>query len=611
MDPINDLPLGAFAGPSRTFFRIFAPNAARLTVRFGPTLAMEESLEATEVIPGFFEAAVARNLAGQYYAFSLKPRVRGDWRADDEAAVLDPYALATAGPFGPGLIFDRRTLPRPEQRPVGLWSDQILLEGHLADLLGLADRPASYSNFTSWLAEPKNYLTDLGVTALELQPLTEMEEPAGDYAWGYMPTAYFAPTHRYADGASPSSSVAEFARLVEGCHRRGLNLVLDVVYNHMSNRNSLRILGGDYFFRRGADGQLTNHSGCGNDFRTEAPMARKLIIDSLRHWVEVYGVDGFRFDLAELIDLETLRLIEDELKKNKPSLLLIAEPWSFHGHNALALRETGWSAWNDDFRNYVMAYLRRGEGADGLRYFLAGSTAHRTRFPTQTVNYTACHDDRTWIDGLTEVANFDGSRPTDRDIRRTRLMFAILFMALGIPMVAEGQDFCHSKGGQSNTYRSGHLNRLGRDRLIHFGDLHAYVRRWIAFRRSAMGRLLRHETVPPSDFFHFIPSTDSQRALAVLYNASGEDQLLFCINPEDCDVHFDYGLLADRGFRLQATEADFFGLPGERLSSETFLPPLSCRLFVRGGDYALTESNGRSGRVASAKELSVRPTKES
>lgn len=581
MKPIDDLPLGAFAGKRRTFFRVFAPNVSRLTVRFGSRL--EGRLEATEVLPGFFEAAIGRNLHGQTYALAVETKVRGDWTDEEEWAVLDPYALATAGPIGPGIIFDRRLLPRPATWPgCERWSDQIILEGHLVDLMGLAGRPVTYRSFADWIREPDNYPSDLGVTALELQPLAEMEESTEIYAWGYMPTAYFAPTHRYGSGGA--AVVRDFAFLVDSCHRRGLGVILDVVYNHMSNKNSLRILGGDYFFRRGEDGRLTNYSGCGNDLRTEAPMARKLILDSLRYWLLVYGLDGFRFDLAELIDLETLCLIEVELKKIRPSVLLIAEPWSFRGHSALALRETGWSAWNDDFRNFVMAYLRGDGGADGLRYFLAGSTGHRCRFPTQTVNYTASHDDRTWIDGLTERPNFDGTEPTGLDLRRTRLMFAILFMSLGMPMIAEGQDFCHSKGGVTNSYRDGNLNRLGAGRLSRFASLHDYVKSWIAFRRSDSGRPLRHEAVPPPEFFRFISASDSNRALAVLYDGAGNGALLFCINPENREVHFDYGALAGQNFRLLATESDFLATPGGTLlDSARVLPSLSCRLFLRPG----------------------------
>ncbi len=153
-----------------------------------------------------------------------------------------------------------------------------------------------------------------------------------------------------------------------------------------------------YYFEQDSDGRLTNWSGCGNDLRASAAMAKRLIIDSCTHLIEAYGVDGFRFDLAELLGVEVLREVEAALKRVKPDVILIAEPWSFRGHIAGALRDTGWASWNDGYRDFVRDYvLGRGPG-ERLEYFLRGSPWYFAKWPAQTVNYTESHDDRAWID---------------------------------------------------------------------------------------------------------------------------------------------------------------------------------------------------------------------
>ena len=247
-------------------------------------------------------------------------------------------------------------------------------------------------------------------------------------------------------------------------------------------------------------------------------MARRLIIDSCLHYIEAYGVDGFRFDLAELLGVEVLREIEAALKRVKPDVILIAEPWSFRGHIAGALRDTGWASWNDGYRNFVRDYVRGNGEPERMEYFLRGSPWYFAKWPAQTVNYTESHDDRTWIDMITENPNHDGFVPTANDRRRTHLMAAMLFMSLGIPMIAAGQDFLRSKHGVNNTYLRGDLNALDYRRLYRYLGTHAYFADWIAFRRGESGRLLRQWARPSEGFFQFVHAKGSP-ALAVVYNA--------------------------------------------------------------------------------------------
>jgi pullulanase len=307
------------------------------------------------------------------------------------------------------------------------------------------------------------------------------------------------------------------------------------------------------------------------------------------HLIETYGVDGFRFDLAELLGVEVLRAIEVALKRVKPDVVLIAEPWSFRGHIAGALRDTGWASWNDGYRDFVRAYLR-GQGESGrMEYFLRGSPWYFAKWPAQTINYTESHDDRTWIDSITENPNFDGFVPTATDRRRTHLMAALLFMSIGIPMISAGQDFLRSKRGVNNTYQRGDLNALDYRRLHRFLSTHIYFADWIAFRRSELGRLLRHWSRPSEGFFQFFHAKEAP-AFAVIYNADysqGTPRLLFAVNPAAHDATIALGGAVagnQPGTWRHVADHDRFYFEPRRASppveSELVIPPLGCGLWI-------------------------------
>ncbi|MEY4941380.1 MAG: hypothetical protein RIQ93_3115, partial [Verrucomicrobiota bacterium] len=303
-----------------------------------------------------------------------------------------------------------------------------------------------------------------------------------------------------------------------------------------------------------------------------------------------FGVDGFRFDLAELLGVDVLRDIEVALKRTNPGVILIAEPWSFRGHIAGALRDTGWASWNDGFRVFMRDYVGGRGPADRLEYFLRGSPWYFAKWPAQTINYTESHDDRTWIDDITENADHNGFLPTPNDDRRTRLMAALLFLSVGVPMIAAGQDFLRSKRGVNNTYLRGDLNALDYDRILLNLGTHAYFAEWIAFRRSERGRLLRQWARPGEGFFEFAHSGASP-ALAVVFNADGSQgaqRLLFAVNPTLVELRLPLGASISklaRGLnwkqlanqdRFFPDSAGFFTTPVE---PELFVPPLGCGLW--------------------------------
>ena len=602
------LELGAMVRGSETVFRIFAPRAKTVTLRVCRELgeipkAKYFSLARrgdADGAAGVWEVSLDQNLHGWLYWYSIdgvreSPGPNG---FNPSMRVLDPYAFATVGRDGPGIVLDRRWIGRGDRgfKTPG-WQDLVIAEAHVRDLAAHAPVKATpeerrgFTGLRKWVESPDFYLHHLGVNCVELQPLHEFDNlTTEEYHWGYMTNSFFAPESSYSLAPEQASGVRELQELVAAFHQRGMAVVLDVVFNHVGMPAHLMFIDRLYYFEQDLTGTLTNGSGCGNDLRARSAMARRLIIDSCVHMIAAYGIDGFRFDLAELIGLEVLREIEAALKRVKPDVILIAEPWSFRGHIAGALRDTGWASWNDGYRDFVRGYVRGNGSSERMEYFLRGSPWYFAKWPAQTVNYTESHDDRTWIDVITENPGGDGFVPTANDRRRTHLMAALLFMSHGIPMISAGQDFLRSKHGVNNTYQRGDLNAIDYRRMYRYLSTHAYFADWIAFRRGHLGRLLRQWTRPGEGFFRFVHGKDSP-ALAVIYNADfsqGPARLLFAVNPIPSDVTIAIGeeiagaasggwdQLADHE-RFYFSDAHGAAMPVE---PELFLPGLSCGLWL-------------------------------
>ena len=602
----TDLPLGALVRGGETVFRLFAPRARSVTLFLCEKPAEQDEAaqfslarrDDADGAAGVWEIALDRNLHAWFYWYSVDGVRGGAGKFEPEIRVLDPYALATVGRDGPGIVLDAAWVGRGDRSfKTPAWHDLVIVESHVRDLAANAPVKATpeerrgFTGLRKWVESPEFYLHQLGVNCIELQPVQEFDNlTAEEYHWGYMTNNYFAPESSYALAPEAASGVRELQHLVAAFHERGMAVVLDVVYNHVGVPAHLMAIDRLYYFEQDGAGKLANWSGCGNDLRARSAMAKRLIIDSCLHLIEAYGVDGFRFDLAELLGVEVLRDIEVALKRVKPDLILIAEPWSFRGHIAGALRDTGWASWNDGYRDCVRDFVRGAAPADRMEYFLRGSPWYFAKWPAQTVNYTESHDDRVWLDVITENPDSNGFAPTPNDRRRTHLMAAVLFMSLGIPMIAAGQDFLRSKHGVNNTYLRGDLNALDYRRLYRYIGTHGYFADWIAFRRGELGQLLRQWSRPSEGFFQFFRTPNSP-AFAVVYNADlsqGSARLLFAINPTIGEVTVPIGeavagtvpgaweQLADHE-RFFGSDAHGATLPVE---AELFVPALGCGLWL-------------------------------
>jgi pullulanase/glycogen debranching enzyme len=593
----TDLELGAIVAAERTIFRLFAPRASEVQLAYGFKADQSDAvLVSMHCIDGVtWEVVFHENLAGAYYSFRVAGENRDNTTDFDASfAILDPYAKACCGNFGPGIVVDPRRFEKvkhPYKPPA--WQDIVILEGHVRDLVWLApielkpEERKGFAGLRRWVESQGSYLHELGINAVELQPVQQIGDFLNKgYHWGYMPVNYFSPESSYATKPESASQIEEFRDLVRAFHDQDQAVILDVVYNHVGEPYHLSYIDKHYYFHLDKNDAFMNWSGCGNDLRCDTPMTRRLIIESLKHFVEVYDIDGFRFDLAELIGIEVLRSIETELKAIKPSIFLIAEPWSFRGHIQHELKESDFASWNDGFRESIAGYVC-GEGtAEMIQYYLSGSP-HSSRFAAQTINYTESHDDHCWIDRITEHPSQDGSAPTWLDQRRTHLMASVLLVSLGVPMLAQGQDFMRSKSGLSNTYQRGDVNALNYERRLLYSDTQAYFHDWIQFRLSKLGQALRYKGQLREGYLKFFATENSSSVVAV-FNADRSvkaKQLIFAINPNAESVM----IKCDASYFLntaQIADHERFNTNGLQSALITIddgtvcMPPYSCGLWL-------------------------------
>ncbi|MDR2603344.1 MAG: hypothetical protein LBC11_02165 [Puniceicoccales bacterium] len=588
----SDIPLGVIANKDTTNFRIFAPRATGVRVAiFSKEATRPEYYSLQQLDAGIWHGEIHKCLDGYYYYYQILSKENDSW--ENSPMILDPYAKAALSSKGPGIVISHGSTKSSEDDFITPDpKDLVILEAHLRDLLARAPMDLSaeerlnFSGLTKYLTNENCYLRKLGINCVELQPIQEFDYAAKEeYHWGYMPANWFCPSSSYADDAANATQIRDLKEMIRSFHKAGIAVILDVVYNHFGSSNHLQNIDGEYYFRHSKNGEFLNFSGCGNDFRTENPMARRLIIDSLEHLIRSYNVDGFRFDLAELLGMDFLNILQKKLKCIKKSVILIAEPWSFRGNIGVSMRHLPYSIWNDEYREFVKNYVCGNGNSDGLRYFLCGGLDFRSTFPSQSVNYVASHDDRGWVDNITENPHHDGSAPTDNDLRRTQLAFAILMMSVGIPMVTAGQDFLFSKHGMSNTYNRGDLNALDYKLLDVRHSTHDYFKNLIKLRLSKRGAILRLSRVPNKTYFRFLPSTTNS-ACALVYNADntfGNGQLIFAINPHPSETTIDF-----KGINLQqcttlADEEQFFNddriIFDKTVDNRLTLPPLSCRIY--------------------------------
>ena len=542
----RERPMGEFGYRERSngsWFRAYAPRAKQVNLEI--IADVTENVETVRSMvyqdDGSWTVEFPEKSTGKLYRLAITHDEHDNPRESLTKKILDPYALATVGREGPGIaIKPPPPVPQESMFAPPDMANLVIAEAHLRDLL--ANSPCAldeeermeFRGLSKWLKSEDCYLRKLGVNAVELQPVLEFDSQSKEeYHWGYMPVSFMAPASAYASDPKNGSAIDEFKELVKAFHDAGLAVILDVVYNHVGIPNHLAAIDRELYFSTDEIGRLTNHSGCGNDLNCQSEAARKLVLDSVIHLVRSFDLDGFRFDLGELIGIELLGEIEDELKKIKPGIILIAEPWSFRGRLPERMNLTGYSLWSDSCRERILDFVKEDHPQPKVVFeLLRGILDKENEHPWQSVNYLESHDDYAFIDRLCKPDQWKDGKPPYEIERKARLALGLVLLAPGIPMLSAGQDFLRGKKGVRNTYQRGDLNALNYSQASMFEELSEWVRSLIEFRLSDQGRFLRPKKFDAFSY-HEIPPDNSWAFGLGIEEKGGSNSWLLLINPGD------------------------------------------------------------------------------
>jgi isoamylase len=559
--PGLSFPLGADLAPGGANFSVFSKHATAAQLLLFDNVDDPEPSRVIDLDPRvnrtyhYWHAFVPGVTAGQLYGYRLAgplDPVRG-LRFDPNKLLLDPYGKCVARPARrsreaartPGnnvatalksVVVDSSAYDWEGDRPLGRpFAKTIIYEMHCG---GFTRHPSSgvapsKRGTYAGLVEKIPYLQDLGITAVELLPIFAFDEHdgppgLGNY-WGYQPLSFFAPHDGYSSRSTPLGAVDEFRDMVKALHRAGIEIIMDVVYNHTTEGNEngpticFRGLANDTYYILPEDkSRYADYTGCGNTLNANESIVRRLILDSLRYWVGEMHVDGFRFDLASILSRD-----ENGRPMASPPILwdiesdpilanvkLIAEAW-----DAAGLYQVGhfvgdsWKEWNGRFRDDVRAFLKGDNGtARGMACRLTGSPdiyEREEREPEQSINFITCHDGFTLNDLVSYDAkhnetngeeNRDGANdnlswncgvegPSDEpEVERLRNrqiknFLTMTLLATGTPMLLMGDEVRRSQGGNNNAYCQNNETSWFDWALVerHSG-IHRFVKSLIALR---------------------------------------------------------------------------------------------------------------------------------
>ncbi len=469
---------------------------------------------------------------------------RGGHRYNPNVYLLDPYAKALTGDIHSGTmkcvaVYDRMEWwddvhPRIPAR------DLVIYEAHVRGMTRHRSSGVAYPGTYRGLIEKIPYLKNLGVNAVELLPIQDMGEnllgrrsiSGGELKnyWGYSTIGFFAPTGRYAVSAAGFEHLDEFREMVKALHDAGIEIILDVVFNHTSEGNergptlSFRGIDNTIYYLLDDDGKYLNYSGCGNTLNCGHPLVRDFILDCLRYWVAVMHIDGFRFDLASILGRELdghihedapllARIAEDPVLRD---VKLIAEAWDAGGaYQVGSFGGERWAEWNGQYRDDVRRFWRGDPGMRGrIATRLTGSAdlyERSDRTALHSINFITCHDGFTLrdlvsfnqkhneangegnSDGLDDNVSWNCGVEGDTDdpeinalrLRMQKNFIATLFVSLGVPMLLAGDEIGRTQRGNNNAYcQDNEISWIDWSLLKKNAEIHRFCRGMIAFRRQ-------------------------------------------------------------------------------------------------------------------------------
>ncbi|MCM1308249.1 MAG: type I pullulanase [Butyrivibrio sp.] len=541
----NDL--GASWSKASTTFKVWAPTAEAVKVNLykGGDKSVDDLTESHDMTAGekgVWSVKVDGDLNGVYYTYTA------DFgKSSNEAC--DPYAKAVGVNGDRAMVIDMdSTNPdgwdKDKNPNADLnFTDVSVYELHIRDLssdaasgiantgkyLGLTEKGTVNS---SGEATGLDHIKDLGITHIQLNPVydyatvDEKKTDGSQYNWGYDPKNYNVPEGSYStDPYNGEVRVKEFKQMVKTLHDNDISVIMDVVYNHTYNTDyCYNKLVPDYFFRPDSNG-----SGCGNDVASERAMVSKFIVDSVVYWAEEYHIDGFRFDLVGLIDIDTIKAVREELDKIDPSIIIYGEGWSLTTKTTkknvgLAIQSNaklleGFGMFNDTIRDAIKGSVFSPEEkgfvngdvskADVIKNCIRGRLTWSS-LPYQQIIYSCCHDNLTIWDEI-NTSNADDS--DEAKIKQNLLSAAIVYTSQGVPFILAGEEFLRSKTNADGSFNSNSYNAPDSVNSLKWDDLgkaeyktvYNYYKGMIAFRKA---HAAFRSMVDAGDFYTFADGTE-------------------------------------------------------------------------------------------------------
>ncbi len=520
-----------------TTFSLWAPTADEVRLMLfesGSEGHAYKTIPLESVEEGSWQVKVNEDLAGKFYTFNVK--IDDKWLGDTPG--INACAVGVNGKRG-AVIDMRSTDPdgwADDRRPVlKSPADIVLYEMHHRDFsidstsgiqhkgkyLALTERETMYDGKVSTGIE---HLKELGVTHVHLLPsydyatIDETKLNENKYNWGYDPQNYNVPDGSYAtDPYTPAVRIKEFKQMVQALHQAGIRVVLDVVYNHTyhtAESNFERTVPG-YFYRQKPDGSYANGSGCGNETASNRPMMRKFMIESVLYWINEYHIDGFRFDLMGIHDIETMNEIRKAVNAVDPTVFIYGEGWAAEAPqypaDSLAMkanisRMPGIAAFSDEIRDGLCGPVgnhRKGSflagipgGEESVKFGVVGGIRHPqvsndsvnyskvpwADQPTQMIGYVSCHDDLCLVDRLRST--LPGIQ-TEELRKLDMLAQTVVFTSQGVPFLYAGEEVMRDKKGVSNSYDSpDSVNAIDWRRKAEDYKMFVYYRNLIKLRRT-------------------------------------------------------------------------------------------------------------------------------
>ena len=508
--------------PQATTFKLFAPSEARRVqlrlYKDGDSQKAMKTVKLQKTGQDLWTATVKGDLKDRFYTFDMG---RGECPG--------VFAKAVGVNGRKGCILDLKdTDPEgwtEDRRPVTKSpADLVIYEMHHRDF-SIARKDAAHPGKFLALTEPWaiSHLKELGVNAIHILPsydygsVDETRLADNKYNWGYDPVNYNVPEGSYStDPYQPEVRIREFKQMVKALHDAGIRVILDVVYNHtydIEHSNFQRTYP-DYFYRKTADGQYSNGSGCGNETASEQPMMRQFMLESVKYWINEYHIDGFRFDLMGVHDIETMNEIRKAVDAIDPTIFIYGEGWSAGacalpndvlGMKANISKMPGIAAFSDEIRDALRgpfdddkkgAFLAGLAGnEESLKFGIAGAIAHPqvdmtmvnysqkpwALEPTQMISYVSCHDDMCLTDRLR--ASIPGI--TEEELIRLDLLAqTAVFTSQGVPFMLSGEELLRDKKGVHNSFESpDSINHLDWDNLQRYPQVFQYYKGLIQLRK--------------------------------------------------------------------------------------------------------------------------------